>query len=275
MARLSGSADFHLLTNDVNKYILLGMSSKRQLIILDRLRASPSPIAGKVLAEATGTSVRTLYRDIEALQAQGAAIGGGPGVGFVLEPTYMVPAMMLNRHEMEAILLGTRWVADRGDVRLGEAAQTALAKLAHNLPKEVQGDLEAGGLLVGDIRVPETHIDPDDMRRAIRNETCVYMAYIDLKGVVTERTVWPIALTFLDHLRILVVWCELRQAFRHFRTERIMNWKALDIRYPKRRYALLKSWRETVKDSGSQIPEVKNANMLTGFGNIADETLAE
>jgi len=253
----------------------MAMSSKRQLIILETLRASPSPIAGRTLAAATGTSVRTLYRDIEALQAQGAAISGGPGVGFVLEPAYMVPAMMLNRHEMEAILLGTRWVADRGDVRLGEAALTALTKLAQNLPKEVQSDLEAGGLLVGDIRVPETHIDPDAMRQAIRNETCVYMAYIDLKGVVTERTVWPIALTFLDHLRILVVWCELRQAFRHFRIERVMNWKALDVRYPKRRYALLKSWRETVKNSASQIPEVKNANMLTGFGNMPDETLTE
>ena len=42
----------------------------------------------------------------------------------------------------------------------------------------------------------------------------------------------------------MVAWCELRQDFRHFRTDRIGELKVLDDRYPRRRHALLKKWRE-------------------------------
>lgn len=240
--------------------------------LLALLRESPRPVPAHRLAEAVGVSVRTLYRDIAHLKAQGAAITGGPGTGFVLQPAYMVPSMMLTRNEIAALLLGARWVADRADTEIGEAGQGVLARLTEALPEALQEDLsEAGFLTPGGIDMPETHINPEAIHAAIRDEVCVYMTYVDLKGITTERTVWPIAFRFLDHLRILVVWCELRQAFRHFRPERILGWKPLDMRYPKRRYALLKSWREMVRESASPLPEVRNSRMLTGFGTLSEE----
>ncbi len=60
---------------------------------------------------------------------------------------------------------------------------------------------------------------------------------------MSERIVWPFALAFFDTVRILLSWCELRQGFRHFRTDRIADADLLDARYPKRRQALLKDWR--------------------------------
>jgi predicted DNA-binding transcriptional regulator YafY len=240
----------------------------RLLDLVQALRQHRRPVAGAVLADTLGISLRTLYRDIATLQGQGAPVEGEPGVGYVLKPGFMLPPLMFTQDEIEAIVLGSRWVADRADVRLGEAAQSALAKIAAVLPKDMADDLEGTGLLVAPgMAMPESHIDPGDIREAIRHETCVYMTYIDLKGEVTERTIWPIALGFYDHLRIMVVWCELRAAFRHFRTDRILTWKPLGVRYPKRRQVLLKSWRESVEDKHMMTPEQKNKRMVPEFGS--------
>ncbi len=217
----------------------------RLLDLLQLLRRHRYPVAGQELARELDISLRTLYRDIAALQSQGAHIEGEPGVGYVLRPGYMLPPLMLSQEELEALVLGTRWVADRADARLGEAAQNALTKISAVLPKDMADALESTGLIVAPSWPPleKQAIDLGDMREAIRREACVDLAYIDLKGITTQRIVWPIALGFFDHVRLLITWCELRQSFRHFRTDRIVTWVQTEKRYPKRRAALLKAWQ--------------------------------
>ena len=216
----------------------------RLLDLLQLLRRHRYPVAGAELARELEISLRTLYRDIAALQAQGAHIEGEPGVGYVLRPGYMLPPLMFGQEELEALVLGMRWVADRGDHRLGEAAQNALTKIVAVLPKDMADELETTGLIVApSMHLPPAVVDLGDVREAIRNEWCVQMSYTDLGGAASERIVWPIALGFFDHVRLLIGWCELRQAFRHFRADRIAGWQPLSRRYPKRRAALLKAWR--------------------------------
>ncbi len=217
----------------------------RLLDLLQLLRRHRYPVAGAELARELGISLRTLYRDIVALQGQGAHIEGEPGIGYVLRPGYMLPPLMLGQEELEALVLGVRWVADRGDVRLAEAAQNALSKIVAVLPKDLADEIESSGLMV----VPtwsqmSTQVDLADIRQSIRSESRVDVRYVDLKEVETERVVWPIALGFFEHVRIVVVWCELRQAFRHLRADRIHAWDALPNRYPKRRVILLKAWKQ-------------------------------
>jgi predicted DNA-binding transcriptional regulator YafY len=55
--------------------------------------------------------------------------------------------------------------------------------------------------------------------------------------------VWPIALGFFDDMRKLAAWCEMRQDFRHFRTDRIAALTETAQRYPRRRRALMREWR--------------------------------
>ncbi|MFT3998037.1 MAG: YafY family protein [Asticcacaulis sp.] len=248
-------------------------SHNRHAALLDALRAHDAPVSGRHLAAQLNVSLRTLYRDIAALQAEDAPIEGAPGIGYVLRPAYRLPPLMLSPDQIEALITGALWVADRAEPRLGEAAQSLIQSLSPHLPPAIRDDLNQRGLLTGrGVAVPETHIDSGLIRAAIRAERCVYMSYIDLKGAVSERTVWPIALGFFDHLRVLVVWCELRQAFRHFRTERILSWKPLDIPFPRKRSALLKAWRDTLRDGEVMMPEQSNRNMVTGFGSMSDET---
>jgi predicted DNA-binding transcriptional regulator YafY len=219
--------------------------AQRLLDLIQILRRHRRPVGGSVLAEELGISLRTLYRDVDTLKAQGAHIDGEPGVGYVLRPGFMLPPLMFSEEEIEALVLGSRWVAERADEPLGHAARNALAKIAAVLPDDLRGSLDASSLLVG----PSQAIAAGDaqlptIRQAIRGERKLRIGYVDAEGGETKRTVWPFALGFFDRVRMLAAWCEMRQGYRHFRTDRIIALKPTDKRYPRRRLALLKEWRE-------------------------------
>jgi predicted DNA-binding transcriptional regulator YafY len=220
--------------------------SQRLLELIQILRRNKFPVSGTVLATELGISVRTLYRDIGTLQEQGASIDGEPGLGYILRPGFMLPPMMFSEDEIEALVLGSRWVADRADPRLGAAARNALARIAAVLPPDMHRTMRTSGLIVGpDVAIEPAALDLSPIRKAIRAEQKIDIVYRDLKGVESSRTVWPFALSFFERARIVVAWCELRQTFRHFRMERILTLAVSPQRYPRRRQVLLKEWRES------------------------------
>lgn len=220
--------------------------SERLLSLLQVLRRHRRPVSGQALAAETGVSIRTLYRDIASLQAQGAAIAGEPGVGYVMKPGFMLPPLMFGSEELDALVLGMRWVADRGDKTLAKGALSTLAKISAVLPPELRRELQESALLVGaGNRVANHAVAPDLLRVAMRDERKLRITYGDASGEVSRRVVWPFALVYFDQSRVLMCWCELRNGFRNFRTDRIAEAEMLDIRYPKHRQALLKEWRRT------------------------------
>lgn len=218
--------------------------SERLLTLLQALRRHRRPVTGAALAEETGVSLRTLYRDIASLQAQGAHIEGEAGIGYVLKPGFMLPPMMFSQEEIEALVLGSRWVARSAEPRLAAAGADAMAKIAAVLPEDMRAEIDSATLLVGPRRREEDKADLSAIRKAIRNERIVEINYSDESGAVSIRRVWPFALGYLEHIRIMAAWCELRQDFRHFRTDRIGEMQVLDSRYPRRRAVLMKAWRE-------------------------------
>ncbi|MBO9096628.1 MULTISPECIES: helix-turn-helix transcriptional regulator [unclassified Rhizobium] len=218
--------------------------SERLLTLLQALRRHRRPVTGAALAEETGVSLRTLYRDIASLQAQGAHIEGEAGVGYVLKPGFMLPPMMFSQDEIEALVLGSRWVARAAEPRLAAAGADAMAKIAAVLPEEMRDEIDSATLLVGPRRISEDKADLSVIRRAIRMERILELNYTDESGAVSVRRVWPFALGYLEHIRIMAAWCELRGDYRHFRTDRIGDMTVQDGRYPRRRAVLMKEWRE-------------------------------
>jgi len=217
--------------------------TERLLDLLQTLRRHRLPVSGRRLASEMGISLRTLYRDIATLQCQGAEIEGEPGVGYVLRPGFMLPPLMFSTEEIEALVLGTRWVAGRSDERLVLAARNALAKIGAVLPQELRDELDAIPLLVGPSAATVVdRVDVALIRQAIRAEHRLHITYRDDKGLDSARVIWPFALGFFDSVRIVMAWCELRQDFRHFRTDRIATLTPGE-RYPRRRHVLLKEWR--------------------------------
>lgn len=215
----------------------------RLLDLLQALRNRSTPVSGQDLAAELGISIRTLYRDIATLQGQGADIQGEPGLGYVLRPGFTLPPLMFSADEIEALVLGSRWVAARSsDSRLSSSAQQALSKITSVLPADLRDRVEATNLLVPQSTNADS-IDAAKIRLAIRDERKITIGYRSLEEVVSSRTIWPFLIGFFEEARIVAGWCELRQDYRHFRVDRIETVERLAERYPKRRAAMLREWR--------------------------------
>ena len=74
----------------------------------------------------------------------------------------------------------------------------------------------------------------------------IALCYRDEQGRETRRTVWPVTVRYLETVRHLIAWCELRQDFRSFRTDRVTAAGFLDERYPERPSVLRTKWRRTL-----------------------------
>ena len=311
--------------------------TERLLALMQQLRTGRRPRQAHELAQALGVSLRTLYRDIDLLRAQGADIRGEAGVGYVLKkgaPT--LPPLMFAEGEIEALVLGLRWVVQQPDPALVASARSVLAKVEAVLPARLVPMMEDQALYpvrgrvsgepsasvpdaasasdtalapdaasasaaasvpssapssvpasastpapdsvpasasapasvpvpacapvsvaasvscaipapvpaapasatvadtspapCGNVRSPartawESHeeIILPLIRQALRENRQLQMDYADAQGQDTRRTIWPVALGYLQSTRLLAAWCTLRADFRHFRTDRIRH----------------------------------------------------
>jgi len=143
---------------------------ERLLALIQALRRHRQPVTARQLATELAVSIRTVYRDIETLVAQGASTAG----------------------------------------------------------------------------------------EAVREERKLRIAYLSPDDQQTVRVIWPVAVAFFERVRVVVAWCELRQAFRHFRTDRIASAELTGERMPRRRRELLTEWREA-----ERIAEAERAGLLT------------
>ncbi len=226
--------------------VLFGVVSRTERLfdLIQLLRTYHFPVTAARLAGQLDVTVRTIYRDIATLQALGAPVEGEAGMGYLLRPGFLLPPLMFKEEEMEALVLGARWVVNRADRLLGEAARSALARIEAVLPARLRQDMEDAPLIVG----PGPAVRGQDdrlvrLRRAIRQQHKVLLRYRSLAGESTERVVWPFALSFFNTARIVVAWCELRQDYRAFRTDLIDEAKVLSATYPRHRTTLLHEWR--------------------------------
>lgn len=218
--------------------------TERLFDLLQLLRNRTQPVTGPALAQELNVSIRTLYRDIATLQGQGADIEGEPGLGYVMRPGFTLPPLMFSADEIEALVLGSRWVAVRGDdARLSQSARQALSKIMAVLPAELRDRAEATNLLVARTGVTPAQIDPGIIRLAIRNERKLDIVYRSGDGTESTRTIWPFMIGFFESTRMVAAWCELREDYRHFRIDRISSVTAREERYPRRRAQMLKDWR--------------------------------
>jgi len=213
--------------------------------IIQVLRRSTWPVTAAALAAELEVSTRTVYRDIASLIAQRVPISGEAGFGYVLAADYDMPPLMLTPTELEAIVLGAQWVAGRRDPLLSPAAADVLAKIlfvvpAHLRPFVIEPSTGVPPRLdpVGD------GTDAGALRAAIRSGKKLRLLYRAGNGEQTERTVAPVLLGYADTGPVLIAWCEMRQDFRHFRTDRMIAVENLDQPIGETRARLRRRWEE-------------------------------
>ena len=211
--------------------------------IIQVLRRSSRPVTGAALAAELEVSTRTVYRDVADLMAQRVPITGEAGFGYLLAADYDMPPLMLTPVELETIVLGAQWVAGRGDPLLSPAASDVLAKVATAIPTHLRPFVMAPSTGVPPrLDRQEEAVSGATLRDAIRSRLKLHLIYRAGDDVRTERTVWPILLGYSDANRILIAWCELRQEFRHFRTDRMMAAQTLDQFIPEPKAYLHRRW---------------------------------
>lgn len=219
--------------------------TERLLKLIQILRRGGSVPSGEELAQELSVSLRTLYRDIATLRAQGVPISGEAGVGYLLRPGFTLPPLMFSIEELEALLLGSRWVDAVADRRLAWAARNANAKIGGVLPPDVKREFETSNLWIAD-RTRTGHHDAvlQALRRAVRDRAKVVLDYRDESNRSSERVVWPVVIGFMESCQLVVGWCELRGAYRRFRIDRIVQCRREGTRYPRPREDLLREWQQ-------------------------------
>lgn len=202
------------------------MKTIRLFAVLDHLRARHHPVPAELLAESLRVSVRTIYRDMATLQAMGAPIRGESGMGYVLDKGHFLPPLAFDADELEAIMLGMRLAAARGDPALANAAQRVSAKVGAVLDAGQADRYQRLPLLA--------YAHPTDasekakahlafLRQAIRKRLQLDLHYVDLQEKESRRVARPLGLTVFDAVWLLTVWCETRADFRNLRVDRIVS----------------------------------------------------
>ena len=217
--------------------------------VIQRLRTARGPLTAAAIAEQLEVTVRTVYRDIAALQARRVPIEGAAGIGYVLRRGFDLPPLMFTTEEVDAIVTGARLVRRLRDPRLQEAADSVLAKVATVLPEALRGPLLDAPVFVSSGSTPVAEgVDLAEVRSAIHAARKLRIGYLDGQGLRTQRTIWPIAMAYYVDVTLIAAWCELRNDFRHFRVDRIIRSTLLDERFPTDHAKLLADWLALPKD---------------------------
>ncbi|MBL0729504.1 YafY family protein [Piscinibacter sp. HJYY11] len=181
------------------------------------------------LAERLEVSERTVYRDIAELMTQGVPIEGEAGVGYRMRTGFDLPPLMFTHEEAQALVASVRIAQPRLDAALAAQAENALSKILTVLPPAARAAAETLAVYAPPIEFdPATRSRLEPLRLAAEGRRKVRLAYLDLKGVASERTVRPLGCFYWGAVWTLAAWCEVREGFRNFRIDRIRELEVLN-----------------------------------------------
>lgn len=205
----------------------------RRLLILMRLREE-TPVRAADLADECGCSIRTVYRDIDALCQAGVPVAALPGEGYRLVSGYHLPPIALTAEEAVQLLLGSDLALGLGTAAQREATRSAVAKMEAVLSPQTRREVER---LRQRIRVSRwMRRDPSPwlplLQQAVIHDQVLHLRYHSFSSdEITERRVEPYYLLFYGNDWHLVGYCRLREGMRDFRAARIREAELLPERF--------------------------------------------
>lgn len=184
------------------------------------------------LSDRLEVSLRTVYRDVADLQAQGVPIEGEAGVGYRMGAGFDLPPLMFSAEEACALVAALRLAQPQMDPALAAQGELALGRILSVLPSGVRAQAEGLALWVpadGPDAATLQHLGL--LRQAIAGRQRVQFRYRDARAQPSQRSVRPLGCFFWGQVWTLGAWCELRQDFRSFRLDRIDALSVQDSRF--------------------------------------------
>ena len=209
----------------------------RLYALVEELRAcAPRRVSARELAARYEVSVRTIERDIGALQQAGVPIFAdvGRSGGYTLDKSRTLPPLNFTPAEAVAVAIT---LARAGGSPFSRSARTALHKIVTAMSA---GDGASARELAARIRflTPAGSDDPASvpavLEEAISTRRVVRITYVDRTGAETERDVEPVTFTASATGWYLTAWCRMRGGCRVFRTDRVRRAVLLDETAPER-----------------------------------------
>ncbi|MHA6853281.1 helix-turn-helix transcriptional regulator [Ralstonia pseudosolanacearum] len=230
--------------------------SHRLFDLMQALRRHRRTVSGQALARELGVSLRTIRRDVATLQGMGADIDAEPGVGYILQPGFLLPPLSFTEEEIQALVIGAQWVSRQTDDNLALAVKNALAKIYAILPPNMRSAVDDDTVYVGLPTKAAMPLDLSEIRRALREQRKVRITLSAPHDVAAEQVIWPIMLGFVDGKRFIAAWCELDAVFRVIGMDSIAGAQVLANRYTRNRRQLVKEWRnQEMRPCNGQDPE--------------------
>lgn len=200
---------------------------------IDRLTAiliqlqSKRVVKAQEVADRFKISLRTVYRDIRALEEAGVPVGAEAGIGYFLED-YHLPPVMFSNEEASALLFGAKLISKMADESLHESFESALYKIKSVLKrteKEHLEDLETRIAVINRRRqIPFSEHLLNQIQQAIVRQHVLCIDYVsNFQTQATQREIEPIGLVHYSSHWHLIAFCRLRKDYRDFRTDRIQN----------------------------------------------------
>lgn len=227
---------------------------------IDRLQAiliqlqTKKVVKAYEIADRFEISLRTVYRDIRALEEGGVPIGAEAGYGYYLLDGYHLPPIMFTREEAIALLVAEKFMQKHTDRKSQDNFISALSKIKAVLDKEKKEEIEAlNSQIVVDpfgmqFRDQTQNILLSKIQEALPRQRVIKMNYwTNYKGEYNEREVEPIGICFYSSQWHLIAWCRLRKDYRDFRIDRIEKLDILDERYDKSKHMSLGKYLESLQ----------------------------
>lgn len=227
---------------------------------IDRLQAiltilqSKRVVKAEELANRFGISLRTIYRDMRALEEGGVPIGAEAGVGYFITEGYHLPPVMFTREEARAMLLAGKFLERLADEPTRNHFGTALTKVRAVLDQEKKDELEGleSKILIEPFpqsRMPAEDLRIDQLKRALSDNLVVQLEYKTREGNETSgRKVEPLGICYYYGCWHLIAYCRLRNDYRDFRLDRVQGLKVLSERYLRVKHPTLDQYIQKIMD---------------------------
>ena len=214
------------------------------------------------VADRFGISLRTVYRDLKALEEAGVPLGAEAGVGYFILEGYNLPPVKFSKEEAGAILMAAKLAEQQTDKSVRKFLEDALYKIRAALKLEERDYLERIENNIEVIHLPDLVLDSQfpnnfltDLQVAMaQNRVVNFDYYSRYNDSYTNRNVEPLSLCYYTRHWHLIGYCQLREALRDFRSDRIVKLTLKDDNFDAARHNY-RSYPELI-DQATTLQEV-------------------